>query len=204
MSWPRFAGAGLVIGVGVFVALMAASGWVALGVLGIVGVLAALIFNVSRPVVRGAQIEEGYPGEVMNEFVRELKWFGTFDIPNMWARDKHLIGKTPATEFFNDLVERGIWGEMTWKALLGIGYTGVIIPGILEIRIPFLSEALFIGIMILILHVKVTSAIGSFLNSIGRLSHFEEGLETEKAEEGDDFIVRVAKQQHNMSVSHGS
>ena len=129
---------------------------------------AAVIMNFGKEEIRGATIYEGFPSDWFDEEERDLKWIGTFDVPNTWARIQGVVGQDVASKYYNDLVNNGLLSEQKWRVLLTMGFWAVLSLGLFEVFLPFAAESNFISIMTILLHLMVTVPLLIYFNKIGR------------------------------------
>jgi hypothetical protein len=66
-------------------------------------------------------------------------------------------------EYSEGLVTRGLFSERIWTIQLLLTFVAILVPGLLEVYIPFSAELIFLGLMTLLMHPKFT---GPLLNYI--------------------------------------
>jgi hypothetical protein len=66
-------------------------------------------------------------------------------------------------EYSEGLVTRGLFSERIWTIQLLLTFVAILVPGLLEVYIPFSAELIFLSLMTLLMHPKVT---GPLLNYI--------------------------------------
>lgn len=129
---------------------------------------AATIVNFGKPEIRGAIIYEGFPGDWYDEEERDLKWIGTFDVPNTWARIQGAVGQDVASKYYNNLVNNGLTSNLIWRSLLIMTFFAVLSAGLFEVFLPTAAEYNYVTIMTILLHMMVTVPLLIFFNQIGR------------------------------------